>query len=108
SLSDADEHGYFEVPILYSGSLLYVISGLLESEDDGGTHDIAIVGMQRYARTTHPFSEPEVLSVWKFLHGQPDQLVWSGDGRGPGLNCGSRRHGQFSRTPETVASILYF
>jgi len=108
SLSDEIERGYYEVPVLYPGSLLYIISGLLESEDDAGTHDMPIVGMQRYARSTHPFSEPVVAQVWKFLNKHPDQLVWSGDERGAGLNCDSKKHGDFFRTPETVASFLHF
>jgi hypothetical protein len=31
SLSDEAERGYYEIPILYPGSLLYIISGLLET-----------------------------------------------------------------------------
>jgi hypothetical protein len=109
SLSDEVERGYYEVPVLYPGSLLYIISGLLESEDDAKTHDMPIVGMQRYARTAHSFAEPEVTQVWKFLGRDPnDQLVWSGDQRGPGLNCDSKKHGDFFRTPQTVESFLYF
>jgi hypothetical protein len=108
SLSDEVERGYYEVPVLYPGSLLYIISGLLESEDDAKTHDMPIVGMQRYARMAHPFVEPEVAQVWTFLRAHPDQLVWSGDQRGPGLNCDSTKHGDFFRTPQTIASFLYF
>ena len=108
SLSDHDEHGYFEVPVLYSGSLLYIISGLLESEDDAGNHDMPIVGMQRFGRSAHPFQEPEVSAVWRFLNGGAHQLVWSGAADGPGLNCDSKKHGEFTRTPATVASFLYF
>jgi hypothetical protein len=108
SLTDADEHGYFEVKVLYSGSLLYIISGLLESQDDAGTHDMPVVGMQRYSRPLHPFTEPEVTAVWKFLRAHPDQLVWSGDARGPGLNCDTHHHGDFTRTLATVDSFLHF
>jgi len=108
SLSDQDERGYYEVPMLYPGSLLYIISGLLESEDSAKTHDMPIVGMQRYARATHPFAEPEVTQVWTFLRQHANQLVWSGDQRGSGLNCDSKKHGDFFRSPETVESFLYF
>jgi len=108
SLADTDEQGYYEVPVLYPGSLLYIISGLLESEDDESSGDMPVTGMQRYARTTHPFAEPEVVKVWQFLKSKPDHLVWSGDKRGPGLNCDSKKHGDFDNTPETVASFLHF
>ena len=108
SLSDEDERAYYEVPVLYPGSLLYIISGLLESEDDAKTQDMPIVGMQRYAREIHPFAEPEVIQVWKFLRRREDQFVWSGDQRGAGLNCDSKQHGDFFRTPQTVESFLYF
>jgi hypothetical protein len=111
SLRDTDEHGYYEVPVLYSGSLLYIISGLLESFDDGGSGDMPLTGMQRYTRTDHPFVEPEVIKVWQFFRSKPDQLVWSGDRRGPGLNCDAKKHGDFdtpSAAPETIASFLHF
>jgi hypothetical protein len=108
SLTDTDEKAYYEVAVLYPGSLLYIISGLLEREDDDGSGDMPLTGMQRYARTAHPFTEPEVIKVWQFLHSKPDQLVWSGDKRGPGLNCDSKRHGEFDNTQETVASFLHF
>jgi len=108
SLTDETEHGYYEIPVLYPGSLLYIISGLLECEDDGGTADMPLVGMQRYERTDHPFMDPEVKQVWGFLKRAPDQLVWSGDHRGPGLNCDSVRHGGFFRSPATIESFLYF
>jgi len=107
SLTDAIERGYYEVPVLYPGSLLYIISGLLESEDDK-IHDMPIVGMQRYGRTEHPFTELEVVQVADFLRGGSDRLVWSGEHRGPGLNCDSQKHGDFFRTPETVESFLHF
>src|SRR4030095_4743364 len=61
SLTDTDKKGYYEVPVLYPGSLLYIISGLLESVDDKGTGDMPLTGMQRYARTSHPFTEPAVI-----------------------------------------------
>jgi len=108
SLTDDTEHGYYEVPVLYPGSLLYIISGLLESEDDGGSGDMPLVGMQRYERTKYPFTQAEVTQVWQFLKAAPAQLVWSGEHRGPGLNCDSRQHGEFFRTPETIESFLYF
>jgi hypothetical protein len=107
SMTDHDEHDYYEVPVLYPGSLLYIISGLLESEDDK-SGDMPLVGMQRFARQAHPFEEPAVKEVWEFLHLNTDQLVWSGDNRGSGLNCDSKKHGAFYHTPKTVASILYF
>ena len=108
SLTDTDEKGYYEVPVLYPGSLLYIISGLLESEDDKGTGDMPLVGMQRYTRPTHPFSDSEVIKVWQFLKSKPKQLVWSGENGGPGLNCDSKKHGEFDNSPKTVDSFLHF
>ena len=103
SLTDEDERGYYEIPVLYPGSLLYIISGLLEDDSDA-----PVAGMQRYARTQNPFSEEAVIDVWTFLRSKPNQLVWSGDTGGPGLNCDSTRHGDFDNTPKTIASFLYF
>jgi hypothetical protein len=106
SLTDTDEKAYYEIPVLYPGSLLYIISGLLES--NGGSGDMPLVGMERYSRTSNPFIESEVIKVWQFLRSKPEQLVWSGDRRGPGLNCDSRKHGDFDNAKETVASFLHF
>lgn len=108
SLTDPDEKGYYEVPVLYPGSLLYIISGLLESQDDQGSADMPLTGMQRYSRAQHPFSDPEVANVWEFLRSKPKQLVWSGDEGGPGLNCDSKKHGEFDNSPKTVESIIEF
>jgi hypothetical protein len=108
SLADTDEKGYYEIAVLYPGSLLYIISGLLESEDDEGTGDMPLVGMQRYARPTDPFTELEVIKVWQFLKSKPKQLVWSGENGGPGLNCDSKTHGAFDDSPKTVNSFLHF
>lgn len=107
SLRDVDEKGYYEIPLLYPGSLLYIISGLLESVDDGAC-DMPLVGMQRFGRQNIPFTDPEVTEVWQFLSSNANRLVWSGDKRGPGLNCDASKHGNFDSSPDTVASILHF
>jgi hypothetical protein len=109
SLCDADERGYFEVKVLYPASLLYIISGLLEAEDDEGTADMPLVGMQRYGRTQRPYDDSHVKSTWQFLHSDQGHTVWSGETRGHGLNCDSKRHGAFDEWPSaTMTSVIHF
>ncbi len=54
ALTDQNERSYWEVPVLYRGSLLYLVSGLCEDEVD-----IPILGMQRYHDTKGPVRAEE-------------------------------------------------
>src|SRR6185436_19507803 len=58
-LKDAREHGYYEVPVLYEGSLLYMVSGLFEMTEV----DKEIVGMERFYRVERPFDDPDCREV---------------------------------------------
>lgn len=109
ALTDKDERGYYEIKILYPASLLYMVSGLAEKEDDEGSGDMPLVGMQRYGRTDHPYDQDEVRHTWQFLRSKPHQMVWSGDdAQGPGLNCDTAKHGDFDNTPKTIGSFIAY
>jgi hypothetical protein len=100
-LQDARERGYWEVPVLYPASLLYLVSGLFEEP----TIDMPLVGMQRYFSNAEPYVTPEISAITKYLR---DKCVWSVAADGPGLNCGAERHGGFDRDPATRESLTEF
>jgi len=100
-LKDERERGYWEVPVLYPASLLYLVSGLFEEP----TVDMPIVGMQRYFSEVDPYTSPEIKAVTKYLR---NKCVWSLAEGGAGLACGAGRHGGFDADPTTRESLKEF
>ena len=91
---------------VYPKSLLYLVSGLLETEVDR-----PLVGMERYylgqQYTGRLFTA--VAAVKKFFASGADRLIWSpAKGKGPGLNTDSTRHMDFNQTDAaTLASLQH-
>lgn len=96
---------------LYTRSLLYFVSGLLEGGAVQGrwksTLDMPLVGMERFF-TVAAFSHDEkVQQVWKFLNAEPNRIVWSkAEGAGAGLNSDSQHHGDFDNDEPTLKSLV--
>lgn len=110
SLSNGLETGYWEVPVLYPASLLYMISGLLEEDANGkSAFDMPITGMQRYYRRTGVYQQPEVVTARDYLAANaPLREVWSRDSTsGHGRQSTAERHGAFDKDDETLASLKY-
>jgi hypothetical protein len=105
TLTDEEESGYYEIPILYPRSLLYIISGLLEG---AGVVDQTLVGLDRDYRTTNRYKDAVVVDVGNFLAGGQNRKILSGQNLGPGLVCDSHQHGAFSDTPGTLGSVVTF
>ncbi|HXT11405.1 MAG TPA: hypothetical protein VN873_07560 [Candidatus Angelobacter sp.] len=107
SLSDTLESGYWEAPFLYPRSLLYIISGLLETPEI----DVPILGMQRYMNQSDVYSMPEMEVIRTFL-AVGDRQVWSKQNGGAGLSSDALKHGEFDDTTgehvETMRSVIYF
>ena len=100
--------------ILYTRSLLYFVSGLLEGEAVDGAWqdeiDMPIGGMQRYI-TQDIFNGPDfgdIKTVAAFLAADPTRTVWSPSNRGPGLNSDSKHHGDFDDDVPTLDSVKAF
>lgn len=93
--------------ILYPHSLLYFVSGLLESTEV----DMPILGMQRFFNQAAVFSAPNYPEVdWTrawFAQAPAREAVWSIAALGPGRNSTSRLHGDFDNDPPTVASLQH-
>lgn len=103
---------------LYPSSLLYLVSGLLESqtlEDGRRVHlaDAPLLGMQRYFADERVYDATKaefaaIGAVRDFLKAVPGRLVWSRttDAEvGLGSNC--EDHGGFDNEPETLASLRH-
>jgi len=101
ALKDELEHGYWEVPLVYPASLLYMVSALFE----GDACDMPIVGMQRYHTNADPYIAPEIQAVTKYLQGK---CVWSIAQDGPGLSTAAKKHGDFSIDAATRESLRDF
>jgi hypothetical protein len=93
------------VPILYLRSLLYFVSGLLET-----TVDEPLVGMERYLREQDTFTAEEFPAIARsrgFFVDFPDGLVWAPDTTGEGSKTSSAKHGDFDNDPATLQSLQW-
>lgn len=93
------------VPALYTRSLLYFISGVLETESD-----TCILGLQRHIIGNKPYDQEEILNnISKYL-ALEDRIVYAVTKADAveGLRSGSQRHGDFDNAGEiTLDSIFY-
>lgn len=94
------------VKILYTRSLLYFVSGLLESEPD-----TPVVGMQRFINETDLFTPekfPAIATVAAFFEAVPQAKVWSITTGPPGTGTSSaaEAHGDFDDDEPTRDSMV--
>lgn len=99
---------------VYPSSLLYLVSGILESDigEDGSSIDSPdkpLLGMERFYAITKVYKAsdfPEVQEVRNWLKQQPNSLVWSiTKDQSDGLNSACIDHGAFDDDQETLASV---
>ncbi len=96
---------------LYTRSLLYFVSGLLEGQVDrdgnwSGVTGMPLVGMERFYEGSTYGKDDTVAEVKAFLGAVPGRMVWSSvSGAGNGLNSGAKKHGDFDNDPSTLASV---
>ncbi len=114
AMSDDLESNDALVPIIYTRSLLYFVSGVLEGEarGDGWVEqiDAPLVGMRRYLDDATVFNAddfPAVETGRRFLAGAAHRAVWSESLEGDGLKSNARKHGDFDNNESTVASVLW-
>ena len=91
---------------IYTRSLLYLISGILEQDE----HDARILGMQRYLFGQHPYQNEDMLNNIIDYMGLPGHAVYAvTDPAAPaGFRTESTRHGNFDNQFEpTLASIVH-
>lgn len=115
AMKDELESADVLVPILYTRSLLYFVSGLLEGVPHGegwdSVIDMPLVGMQRFVGGIARFQDDEsVQTVENFLRVDafPHRAVWSAVNTAEGgLSSNAAKHGAFDDEPSTVASVCY-
>lgn len=93
------------VPVVYPYSLLYFVSGILESEAD-----MPIAGMHRFYSGALPFDAshfPDITKALDFLSEKPGGTVWSMENSGPGRMSQSTHHTDFDQEHDTMESVNY-
>jgi len=104
-MNDAVERRDQMVKILYTRSLLYFVSGLLEPEVD-----MPIVGMERYLKEAAIFTPegfPHVADVAEFLDEEADSKVWSVALAAAGKSSRAQAHGDFDNDDITLDSLVH-
>ena len=103
TLTDKAERKYFEVPVIYKGSLLYVVSGLCEEDPNA---DKPLLGMQRYWSGKAPYKGADILAVTRLA--DPTRVAWCPtDDAAPNWQCEATRHGGFPLDQEMEDSSTY-
>lgn len=114
AMHDALECNDVLVPILYTRSLLYFVSGLLEGQPSGigwqGVLDMPLVGMERFVDAAHQQTfkdDQDIRTVLNFLEALPHRIVWAESiDAGNGLNSESKKHGDFDDDNATLTSVV--
>lgn len=105
TMSNAFEQDDHLVKMVYTRSLLYLISGVLEDEAD-----IPIAGMQRFWTGTAPFGAPYLVETagWLKAAGE-DRVVLSvtPSDASDGLKSASEKHGDFDNDDLTRVSLTH-
>jgi hypothetical protein len=92
------------VPYIYTRSLLYLVSGILEEEADA-----PICGMQKFMSGIVPYDDPNLIAICTFLK-KRDRLVLSksADTAAVGFRSSALEHGGFNQDASTRESVQAF
>jgi pimeloyl-ACP methyl ester carboxylesterase len=106
TMNDALETQDHLVPGLYTRSLLYLVSGILEQEADE-----PLAGLELHSRGVNPYDSEDLIKMHQFLRGAgKNRLVLSETtDAGAGLNSASHKHGDFDDdllTQESLRAIV--
>jgi len=104
TMSDDYESKDMLVPYVYTRSLLYLISGVLESDQV----DCPLLGMERYLTQAPPYDHERLVAISRWLAApDTDRLALSvTDADAPqGLRSRSEHHGDFDDDEETMVSV---
>lgn len=92
------------VSLLYPRSLLYFVSGVVESSQSA---DVPLVGMQRYHSQKKPYKGAGMDEMARFFSAGPNRGVWSSSVGQPGLESEAAHHGDFDDDPKTLDSVAH-
>ncbi|WP_295884629.1 alpha/beta hydrolase [uncultured Thiohalocapsa sp.] len=104
TMQDAREREDNLVPFVYTRSLLYLISGVLEPDQA----DCPILGMERFLSGKAPYDDKLLVAVADCLKAPgADRLVLSDtdDAAPPGLRSAAIKHGGFAQDRATMLSV---
>ena len=99
---------------IYPSSLLYLVSGILESRRNASGEwedepDMPILGMERFLVETSTYADasfPSIKAVRDWLNADSKRVVWSKvTGHQIGMNSESIDHGAFDNDPATLDSL---
>lgn len=93
------------VPLVYTRSLLYLISGALD-----GQNDEPVAGMERFLQDQPPFAEPDLREIVAFLRASSgERLVLSKttDNAPRGMRCTAERHQDFDENGPMQDSLIF-
>jgi pimeloyl-ACP methyl ester carboxylesterase len=113
TMSDEYERRDQLLPPLYTRSLLYLISGVLESSESGSrAPDTPIVGMARYYRTdgtNDPYLAERGVRVVREFASRDGNVVWSKSAvdAGAGRRADATKHGDFDDPGQAMDSVLH-
>ena len=105
TMSDAFESRNFLVPLVYTRSLLYLISGALDGEDDE-----PIAGLDRFLQDRPPFQDDNSREIRAFLlanDGERLVLSKTADEALRGRRCTSERHQDFDDNGPMQDSLIF-
>jgi len=107
TMADSFERDDVLVPFVYSRSLLYLISGILESDEV----DLPIAGMMRHATQSAPFDSGVAREWAEFILNQnrtvlSDSTVLN-PGAAQGRVCSAKKHGDFDNNLKMQESLTH-
>jgi hypothetical protein len=106
AMKDEKETDDHLLSLVYPRSLLYFVSGVLESGADW-----PLLGMERFHKPGPPYGGdefPEIERVRFAIKEMPNSTVWSVAAGNAGLQSSATRHGDFDNDRVTLASVCQF
>jgi hypothetical protein len=108
ALSDEREKTDIMIPVLYPQSLLYFVSGLLETEEEGDADDVFILGMERFWKKGSVFENDLMIKGVKEFFSQSHGAAFAAAlEKNMGRRTDGFRHGQIDDDEVTKESIQY-
>lgn len=111
TMKDKYEKQDILVPFLYTHSLLYLISGVLENK--GQDFDSYLLGLERHISAIEPYNIDELKTIKDFVYKQNEHRISlsktdDDNINTDGLKTNAVKHGEFDNDQDTRDSIVHF
>jgi hypothetical protein len=108
TMKDEAERKDHLLSVAYPRSLLYFISGVLETEADGSSSRAKpLVGLNRYYGAATAAYSQALVAGRRFVEADKARVVWSPSSNGDGFAAGALHHGDFDDDPQVRSSLTY-